>query len=263
MTGPALRFSGVGASYRGGEAVLDAVSFEVGPGVTALVGPNGSGKSTLLRLGLGSMRPAAGRVEVFGALAHRLRGSALRRRVAYLGQRAVLTSAFRAREVVGLALGPGRRSIERDRRVEEALASVDALEHAGRVFQELSVGQQQLVMVARVVAQVGAGADPMLVLADEPTSAMDPQHAAVTAGVFGDFASEGHTVLTAAHDLSWACSAAGRAMVLDGGGRLVAHDDVGEALTADRLTRVFGTRIEPARSASGLSGLLTAPNRGV
>src|SRR5216117_241016 len=132
----------------GSERVLDEVSLRIGRGdFLGIIGPNGSGKTTLLKVLLGLLRPASGRVKVFGTDVRLFREWA---RIGYVPQKA---TAFDARfpasvlEVVlsgrsGVA-GIGRRFGERDRAAaEEALKTVDMLELKARPIGRLSAGQQ-------------------------------------------------------------------------------------------------------------------------
>jgi putative ABC transport system ATP-binding protein len=177
MTAPVLRLAGVGRIYRSGPTTmraLDEVTLEVMAGeLLAVMGPSGSGKSTLLAIAGGLDSPTSGTVWVEGTALAGLAPAALARlrrdRIGYVFQDFNLVSALTAvenvalpRELAGVRPRAGRR---------EALAALEEVglaELADRFPDQLSGGQQQRVAIAR--ALVGRR---RLVLADEPTGALD------------------------------------------------------------------------------------------
>jgi zinc transport system ATP-binding protein len=149
-----------------GKAILPAIDLEVRAGdFWAVIGRNGSGKTTWLKTVLGLLPPVAGTVEP----------SRSDLRLSYLPQRSAMDELYPllAQEVVGLGvlrgwsfLGPhfGRVSP----RVASALAEMGVADLARRPFRQLSEGQKQRVLFARVAAS-----DAEVAVLDEPTSAMD------------------------------------------------------------------------------------------
>jgi len=153
---------------------LRGVSLVVAPGeLVAVMGPSGSGKSTLLNLSGGLDRPTRGQVAVegtvLGQLGRRELAAVRRRRVGYVFQDLNLLPSLTAAENVALPL---ELDGVRPRRVRaQALAALDEVglaDLAHRFPDEMSGGQQQRVAIAR--ALIG---DRRLVLADEPTGALD------------------------------------------------------------------------------------------
>jgi putative ABC transport system ATP-binding protein len=155
---------------------LRGVTLTVGPGeLVAVMGPSGSGKSTLLNLAGGLDAPSRGEVavegEVLGGLSRRALAAVRRRRVGYVFQDLNLLPSLTAAENVALPLELDGVTLRRTRQL--ALAALDEVGLAAlapRFPDELSGGQQQRVAIAR--ALVG---DRRLVLADEPTGALDSQ----------------------------------------------------------------------------------------
>jgi putative ABC transport system ATP-binding protein len=155
---------------------LRGVSIEVAPGeLVAVMGPSGSGKSTLLNLAGGLDAPTSGEVIVEGEVLRTLTRSGLarlrRRRVGYVFQDLNLLASLTAAENVTLPLELDGLSPRKARKLaESALAEVGLNGYEERYPDEMSGGQQQRVAIAR--ALVG---DRRLMLADEPTGALDSQ----------------------------------------------------------------------------------------
>ena len=153
---------------------LDGVSLEVRAGeLVAVMGPSGSGKSTLLNLAGGLDAPTSGQVVIEGQDLGTLSKDALarlrRRRVGFVFQDFNLIPSLSAVENVALPLElDGQRVGKARRRALDALRTVGVDELADRYPDKMSGGQQQRVAIAR--ALVG---DRRLVLADEPTGALD------------------------------------------------------------------------------------------
>jgi len=141
----------------GGRTVLRDVELEAHPGeVLALLGPNGAGKSTLLKA-LAGLLPYQGSVEIaetdVAALSPRRRA----RRISYVPQRSLLRSALSVEEVVALGRyvhGGSFGGISKGDKeaIEHALATAHADSLRDRIFTQLSVGEQQRVLVARARA---------------------------------------------------------------------------------------------------------------
>jgi putative ABC transport system ATP-binding protein len=155
---------------------LNGVTLTVNPGeLVAVMGPSGSGKSTLLNLAGGLDKPTTGEVVVEGtplsALSLRALAALRRRRVGYVFQDLNLLPSLTAAENVALPLElDGVRIREARKRAIAALSEVELADHADRFPDELSGGQQQRVAIARALID-----ERRLVLADEPTGALDSQ----------------------------------------------------------------------------------------
>ncbi|RZU74031.1 putative ABC transport system ATP-binding protein [Micromonospora kangleipakensis] len=174
-----LELRDVHRTHGAGEAAVHAlrgVSLTVRPGeLVAVMGPSGSGKSTLLSLAGGLDRPTAGEVLVegaaLGALGRRELAGLRRRRIGYVFQNLNLLGSLTAAENVALPLELDGTGVRQARRLAlAALSEVDLTGLGGRFPDQMSGGQQQRVAIAR--ALVG---ERRLVLADEPTGALDSQ----------------------------------------------------------------------------------------
>ena len=196
--------------------------------LTGLAGPNGSGKSTLLKGLAGVLDPLGGRID---------RGGLDWRDIAYLPQDAGLDRQFpiTVEELVGLGLwarqglfGAVSRA-DRARRAD-VLASLGLTAAADRPVAELSGGQLQRALFARVLLQ-----DARLVLLDEPFSALDERTAADLVRVVRGWAGEGRTVVLVLHDLSLARELCDEVLLL--AGEVVSWGPTPEALTSEALGR--------------------------
>ena len=160
----------------------------LGGQLTLLMGPSGSGKTTLLSV-LGCMlSPTSGTVRIRGRSTTGLDSEALarlrRENVGFVFQSYHLFPTLTAAENVRLALDVrGDRSPRARVKAEEALATVGLADKANAFPRELSGGQQQRVAIARAI--VG---DPSVVLADEPTAALDSENGAVVMTVLAKMA---------------------------------------------------------------------------
>ena len=224
---------------RAGKSLIEAISFAAeGGDFIALVGPNGAGKTTLMRALAGLEAPAAGRASVDGADVRALAPAVRARKIAYLPQAREVAWAITAEAVVALgrfAFGSAQRlSADSRAAVERALAAADAAAFRARTMPTLSGGEQARVHLARALA-----AETPILLADEPTAALDPRHAQAIMGALRAKADAGAIVVAALHDLRSARKFCTRMIVLDRG-RLVADDAPERALTPALIEQVFG-----------------------
>ena len=181
---------------------LDSVSLTLAPGtVAALLGPSGSGKSTLIKA-LGFVSPAdtgevffEGRPVVKDGVPLADLAGLRRRHLGFVFQKANLTSFLTARENVEIACQFGGKDQGR-RRARELLGYLDVLHRENSYPEMLSGGEQQRVAIARALAN-----EPSLVLADEPTAALDSVRSRVVMELFRKVAHErGAAVLVVTHD---------------------------------------------------------------
>ena len=227
----------------GRKEILHGVSVEARAGeITAIVGPNGSGKTTLMRSLTGEL-PCRGRIALNGRDIAGLSPEELAQRRGVLPQAAALSFPFTVAEVV--RIGVEARGERADALVPKALAAVDLPGFSGRLYQELSGGEQQRVQLARVLAQVWQPVDdagPRWLMLDEPVSSLDIAHQLTVMRLAADYARTGGGVVAVMHDLNLTALFAQK-LVLMSGGCVLCQGRPEEVLTDEALSRVYGCRL--------------------
>ena len=229
VAAPTLQVEGLSVRFGGHLAVSD-VSLAVRPGrISGLIGPNGAGKTTTFNAICGVTTPTAGRVLLEGVDLAVLDDDALaavrRRRIGFVFQRYNLLPELTLVENVALPLVLDGRS--RGPAEAAARAALDAVGMAHRATHRpdgLSGGEQQRGAIARALVT-----GPAIVLADEPTGALDSVNSQRVVELLQDLvARRGQTVMLVTHDLSIAAAAARTIRMRDG--RI--ESDTGRAVAA-------------------------------
>ncbi|WP_030419291.1 ABC transporter ATP-binding protein [Streptomyces sp. SCSIO 75703] len=245
LRGHDLSATGVTVAYDGTDVVHEA-AVRLRPGeVTALVGPNGSGKSTLLRTVARLQRPRAATVtldEDTDALA--LTAREFSRHVALLTQSRPTPGGLTVRDIVEFGRYPyrgrwGRPDPDGPAAVDRALALTGVEALADRGADHLSGGQLQRVWLAGCLAQ-----ETGVLLLDEPTTYLDLRYQIELLDLIRDLADD-HRIAVGVvlHDLDQAAAVADRITLLEAG-RVVADGRPEDVLTPERLTAVYGIRID-------------------
>jgi putative ABC transport system ATP-binding protein len=205
--------------YRGaGQTALSGVSLIIPTGqFAAVMGPSGSGKSTLLNMIAGLDRPTQGEVQVDGVSVNRLGEAALARyRRAKLGfvfqffnlldRLTVLDNILLPAQLVGLKPRVAQE------RAHTLLAQLGIAEKARAYPSRLSGGERQRVAIARALIN-----QPAVLLADEPTGALDSRSGEAVMDMLAQIHRDGQTVLLVTHDAKLAASYASRVLTMRDG----------------------------------------------
>jgi putative ABC transport system ATP-binding protein len=180
---------------------LDDATVQIARGdFVSVVGPSGSGKSTLLLMLGGMLSPSQGRVLLEDKSLYDMppsdRARLRRERVGFVFQTFNLIPYLSALENVQVPLFLAK--MDEEAQAERAAALLQRVGLGDRIHHkpcELSVGQQQRVALARMLAN-----DPAVILADEPTGNLDPETSRQVIGFLEEFNAEGRTIVMVTHD---------------------------------------------------------------
>ena len=203
-TAPAARLIDVSKRYgteHTGFLALSGIDLEIRPGeLTLLMGPSGSGKTTLISI-LGCLiHPTTGGVEVGGrrveGLDERELPAVRRRSIGFVFQGFNLLGSLTALENIEVPLSlAGIRSPAAADRARALLHRMGLGDKEGQLPEDLSGGEKQRVAIARALAL-----EPGIVLADEPTAALDSHTGRGVVGILKDYAHSGRAVVAVTHD---------------------------------------------------------------
>src|ERR1700686_553322 len=225
-----------------GRAVLNDFWLGVWAGhLGRLVGPNGAGKTTLLRA-LAGLVPSDGVINVEGEALSSLTLRERARRFAYLPQGHIVHWPLPAQDIVALgryphgATDPARLTPRDTEAVLRAMRAADVVDLGERRITELSGGERSRVALARVFA-----VEAPVILADEPTSSLDPRPQIDVMKPLRPAAENRTLVIVVTHDLGLAARFADVVLVLSDG-RLVSQGVATEALSEQVMADVFRIR---------------------
>ena len=207
----------------GSTAVHEGLTFRVESGITALLGANGSGKTTLIGMILGLHPPDSGSLTVLG-LDPASAGPEIRGAIGYSPEHHTLPPDVRAHDLVRhIAELHGLSTRDATNRASDALWAVGLGEERFRPIGTMSTGQRQRVKLAQAIAH-----DPALVLLDEPTDGLDPVQRDQMLDLIRRCGTEfGINILLSSHlleEVERVCDA----VVILGGGRVVANGTIDE-----------------------------------
>lgn len=227
----------------GNKSVVEQMNIHVNEGeFVGLIGPNGAGKSSLLRMLAALVKPNTGEINIapqnillaIDKIPVQIRA----RFMAYLAQHETPAWPLSVKNLVALGRSPWNSSVntsaDDEEAINNALAMTDVNSLAERPVTELSGGELQRALLARVFA-----GDPKLILADEPIAALDVYHQLHIMELLQTHAQKGGAVMAALHDLSLASRFCTR-LVLMNHGKLVAEGEPVNVLTPENLAQVYG-----------------------
>ena len=236
----------------GSRAVLNGVSFQAAENELLFVlGANGAGKTTLFRCMLGLLHGYRGDILLDGKNITALSAKELARKIAYIPQFHNPVFPYTALDMVMMGTNhrlstfasPGRKEREISM---QAMAQLGIEEFAERNFQELSGGEQQLVLVARALAQ-----QAKILLMDEPTSALDFGNQIRVLGQISALSTQGYTILLSCHNPQHALLYARRVLALNGG-TVAADGPPSESLNPELIRLLYGVSAHFVRTGDGI-----------
>lgn len=239
-TESSLTISDLTFGYSASEPVIRGMNAVLTKGrLCALIGPNAAGKTTLLRLMLGQLDPYQGQVVMDGRDVRELSAGDRAAWMSYVPQRAGVSFGFTVEQVVEM----GRYALTRSpQAVDEAIERTDLSSLRRRIYRELSIGQQQRVLLARAIAQAAGRGRYMLL--DEPGSAMDMWHVHQTMRTLTRLRDAGVSVLVVVHDLNLAARYADEVWLMQDG-RLAASGVWRDVLVPEILQPVYRMSLTP------------------
>jgi iron complex transport system ATP-binding protein len=224
--------------------VVFGVDFDVSDGeLVCIIGANGCGKTTTLKNVLGLYRPQQGSVTINGADALTMDERERARHFAYIPQVHRPPFPFTVADVVILGRTPHLNSMTHASPADRAIAykalqtlSIEHLAH--EVYTQLSGGQQQLVLIARALAQ-----EPDVLIMDEPTASLDFGNQQVVLSQMRRLVETGTGVLMVTHDPGHAFYCADRVIVMQEG-RVTSTGTPAETITTATLETIYHARVE-------------------
>jgi iron complex transport system ATP-binding protein len=240
-----VSLSGLCFGYAGSQrAVLQDLSLEIPSGaITAILGPNGSGKTTLLRLILGSLSPRQGQILLAERPQAHYSRQEMSRLVGLVPQAEHIPFEFSALEYVLLGRAPYLKPLampgQADRQIAlNALQTMGSTHLQDRPVTALSGGEQQLVIIARALAQ-----KPRLLLLDEPTSHLDLGNKGRILQMLRALRDEGVSLVLTTHDPNIAAQVA-NFVVLMRQGQVLSAGPPDSVLTSEGLSATFRVPVQ-------------------
>jgi iron complex transport system ATP-binding protein len=221
--------------------VMEDITLKVSPGeLVGLIGPNGSGKSTIIKALSHIINPQSGRILIDGRNVTDIPRRELARLVGVVPQLPLLPSTFTAFEIVlmgrnphmGLFQSEGKRDWEMAR---EAMTKTGTVELANRYVNELSGGEIQCLLIARVLVQ-----ETRAILLDEPTANLDIGRQVEILDLIKKLCKESYlSVLAAVHDLNIAAQYCDRLLLIKDR-HIHAEGTPPEVITERNIREVYG-----------------------
>lgn len=228
----------------GSHEVLRDVSFAVpDAALVGVLGPNGVGKSTLFRCILGLNPHYSGSILVNGKDLRALSVRQRAREISYIPQSHASVYDYEVIDVVLMATGSelkllGTPGPEQLQRAHAALERIGIEHLAHRTYTQISGGEQQLVLIARAIAQ-----QAQTIIMDEPTSALDYGNTVRVLSCVRQLAREGLSIIQSTHNPDQAFLYSDKTLVIDGG-RVRAFGSPHDTITSELISDLYAVDVE-------------------
>ena len=256
-----LEVENLRAGYSADNEIVHGISFTLADGeFCCIIGANGCGKTTTLKTILGLLPRLGGDIRINGRETAKMNERELALHFAYIPQIHSLPFPYRVKDMVLMGRTPHMPRLSAasagDKRVAYAALCQMAIQHlADKSYTELSGGQQQLVLIARALAQ-----QPDILIMDEPTASLDFGNQQLVLSRMRGLADCGTSVLMVTHDPAHAFYCADRAIVLHEG--VILEDGTPEAvITAETMRTIYNTevRVDRVDLGNGRTGCACIP----
>jgi len=248
--GQPLEARGLCFAY-GTHPVFRDIGFSLERGeLLGLLGPNGSGKTTLFRCILGLDHRYTGEVFLEGENIRHKSPAAMSRLAAYVPQAHHPSFNYTVMDMVLMGTSSGKREWavpgHRERAAaEEALAKINFLDFRSRNFRELSGGEQQMVLIARALAQ-----GTRILIMDEPTANLDYGNQLRLLMTISGLSKQGYSILLSTHNPEHAFLFARRVLAIHNHA-LAAMGPPAEVLTSELMHTLYGVKVRLQKDAQG------------
>ncbi len=228
----------------GSKQILHDLSFDIPDGMLVnVLGPNGVGKSTLFRCVLGLNQHYSGNILVNGKDIKSLSVKERAREISYIPQTHAPVYDYEVLDVVLMATGSDLKmlsnpGIAQKQRALDALERIGIVDFAHRMYTQISGGEQQLVLIARALAQ-----NARTIVMDEPTSALDYGNTVRVLSCVRQLAREGLSIIQSTHNPDHAFLYSDRTLVLKDG-RIDAYGSPYDVITSELISGLYSVDVE-------------------
>ena len=245
-----LETKGISYGYKKGKTILKNLSLYVETGeIVCILGPNGTGKTTMLRLILGFNKPQEGEVFLDGKPMNKLTPKQRAKHLAYVPQYSYISFPYAAKEVVLMGrtsyVSYGKSFSKEDyKKAEDAMEMLGILDINDSLYNELSGGQKQMILLARAIVQ-----DSQIIIMDEPTANLDYSNQLKMLATIKSLSKKGYGILMTSHFPDHAFLTDSRVILMQDGRKLYdgRADDV---VTTKTLTELYKTDVEVSKARS-------------
>lgn len=230
--------------YHDGRTIFHDVSFQIDKGeILSILGTNGAGKSTLLNCIANLFRPVSGKIRLNGESMSGMKLDEVAKFIGYVPQIHTPAYAYTVREFVVMGrtpyIGAFRTPSKEDYIIaEEALEKMKITHLMDKAYTEISGGERQQAMIARVIAQ-----KPKIILMDEPTAHLDYGNQYRLVQMISDLANEGYGMIMTTHNPEHAIILDGKVAILNREG-VLGVGQAANALSAKTLSELYGLSIK-------------------